>query len=112
VDALLGRELGPRGHSVLDCSCGIGTQAIGLALRDHLQAMLEVTPIADRAIFEHLATLASQPKAQVWQEELEYFSEYLIAEDAKYCQIPPEHDAFARQRQLAAELRKVVPKPK
>jgi hypothetical protein len=62
---------------------------------------------------KHLATLASQPKAQVWQEELEYFIEYLIAEDAKYCRIPPEHDAFARQRQLiTAELRNVVPKPK
>jgi hypothetical protein len=35
--------------------------------------MLEVTPIADRAVFEHLATLAGQPKAEVWQEELEYF---------------------------------------
>lgn len=112
LDALLGRELGPRGLSVLDCSCGIGTQAIGLALRGHLQAMLEVTPIADRAVFEHLATLASQPRAQVWQEELEYFIEFLLAEDAKHCRIPPEHDAFARQRQLAAELRKVLPDPK
>jgi glycine/sarcosine N-methyltransferase len=25
LGALLGRELGPRGLSVLDCSCGVGT---------------------------------------------------------------------------------------
>jgi hypothetical protein len=79
--------------------------------KSYIQAMLEVTLIADRAVFEHLANLSSQPKAQVWQEELNYFVDYLITEDAKYCRIPPEHDGFARQRQLAANLRSVVPSP-
>jgi SAM-dependent methyltransferase len=32
LDALIGRD----GSEVLDCACGIGTQAIGLALRGHL----------------------------------------------------------------------------
>ena len=31
LDALIGQD----GVTVLDCSCGIGTQAIGLALRGH-----------------------------------------------------------------------------
>jgi 2-polyprenyl-3-methyl-5-hydroxy-6-metoxy-1,4-benzoquinol methylase len=34
LDKLLRRHLGRQNGRVLDCSCGIGTQAIGLALRD------------------------------------------------------------------------------
>ena len=91
-----------------------GWQHLTWSTRDdnYAQAMLEVTPIADRAVFEHLATLAGQPKAEVWREELEYFLDYLIPKGAKYCRIPPDHEALSRQRQLAAELRGTVPKPK
>ncbi|PBC76068.1 methyltransferase family protein [Streptomyces sp. TLI_235] len=35
LDGLLSAHLGPGPADVLDCSCGIGTQAIGLALRGH-----------------------------------------------------------------------------
>lgn len=35
IDRLIQSHLGPPPHSVLDCSCGIGTQAIGLALRGY-----------------------------------------------------------------------------
>ena len=36
LDRFLEKQLGRRGtYSVLDCSCGIGTQAIGLALQGH-----------------------------------------------------------------------------
>ncbi|MEU2630611.1 class I SAM-dependent methyltransferase, partial [Kitasatospora sp. NPDC007106] len=35
LDALLTDRLGSGPADVLDCACGIGTQAIGLALRGH-----------------------------------------------------------------------------
>jgi glycine/sarcosine N-methyltransferase len=35
LDLLIRRQVGPVADSVLDCACGIGTQAIGLALRGH-----------------------------------------------------------------------------
>lgn len=36
LDSFLTKQVGRQGpYSVLDCSCGIGTQAIGLALQDH-----------------------------------------------------------------------------
>ena len=35
LDRLIGAALGPGPHRLLDCACGIGTQAIGLAARGH-----------------------------------------------------------------------------
>lgn len=35
LDGVIARLIGPGPHRVLDCSCGIGTQAIGLAARGH-----------------------------------------------------------------------------
>ncbi len=35
IDGLLARHLGPGPHRLLDCSCGIGTQALGLAALGH-----------------------------------------------------------------------------
>ena len=35
LDRLIRREAGPAAASVLDCACGIGTQAIGLAMRGY-----------------------------------------------------------------------------
>ncbi|MFF2521097.1 class I SAM-dependent methyltransferase [Streptomyces liangshanensis] len=42
LDALIGQE----GAAVLDCSCGIGTQAIGLALRGHRVTGTDLSPRA------------------------------------------------------------------
>ncbi|MGV9929668.1 class I SAM-dependent methyltransferase [Streptomyces olivaceoviridis] len=49
LDALIGRD----GAAVLDCSCGIGTQAIGLALRGHSVTGTDLSPrAAARAVHE------------------------------------------------------------
>ncbi|MFE1194049.1 class I SAM-dependent methyltransferase [Streptomyces olivaceoviridis] len=49
LDALIGRD----GAAVLDCSCGIGTQAIGLALRGHSVTGTDVSRrAAARAVHE------------------------------------------------------------
>lgn len=36
----------PSPYSVLDCSCGIGTQAIGLALKDHKVHATDLSPVS------------------------------------------------------------------
>lgn len=44
IDRLVAAELGPERLSVLDCACGIGTQAIGLALRGHHVHATDLSP--------------------------------------------------------------------
>ncbi|WP_372351651.1 class I SAM-dependent methyltransferase [Streptomyces sp. KL116D] len=60
LDALLGA--GP--HRILDCACGIGTQAIGLALRGHDVTGTDLSPVAAaRATAEAAARGARLPTA-------------------------------------------------
>ena len=47
LDALLQAALGPGAKDVLDCSCGIGTQALGLAMQGH---RVHGTDISERAV--------------------------------------------------------------
>ncbi len=75
---------------------------------DYAQAMLEVTPLADRASFEELSDLTRRPHRDVWRDELEGFINYLVAEDSKFCKVP-EHDAYRTQKQLTLELRRLLP---
>ena len=46
LDALIRSELGDAPQRILDCSCGIGTQAIGLALRGHDVLATDLSPAA------------------------------------------------------------------
>ncbi|MFG2459927.1 class I SAM-dependent methyltransferase [Streptomyces sp. NPDC048523] len=62
--AVLGALLGPGPHRVLDCSCGIGTQAIGLALAGHRVVGSDLSPVAAaRAGAEAAARGARLPTA-------------------------------------------------
>jgi glycine/sarcosine N-methyltransferase len=47
LDRLIQTSLGPGAKDVLDCSCGIGTQALGLAMRGH---RVQGTDISERSI--------------------------------------------------------------
>lgn len=47
LDGLIEASLGPGAKNVLDCSCGIGTQALGLAMRGH---RVHGTDISERAV--------------------------------------------------------------
>jgi GTPase SAR1 family protein len=75
---------------------------------DYIQAMLEVSPLADRSVYDQLTELSTQPNSNVWREKIRVFVDYLIAEDANYCKVP-DHESFVKQRQLAADLRRIVP---
>ncbi|MEW2399241.1 class I SAM-dependent methyltransferase [Streptomyces sp. NPDC046862] len=46
LDELFRRHPGPGSRRVLDCSCGIGTQAIGLALAGHKVVGSDLSPVA------------------------------------------------------------------
>jgi SAM-dependent methyltransferase len=64
LDELVRHRLGAGPHTVLDCSCGIGTQAIGLALRGHRVVGSDLSPLAAaRAAAEAAARGASLPGA-------------------------------------------------
>src|ERR1700712_1018455 len=59
LDRLIRSELGDAPQRVLDCSCGIGTQAIGLALRGHNVLATDLSPAAvERAAREATAMSA------------------------------------------------------
>ncbi|MGW1797582.1 class I SAM-dependent methyltransferase [Streptomyces sp. NPDC001984] len=46
LDGLVRARLGAGPHRVLDCACGIGTQAIGLALTGHRVVGTDLSPVA------------------------------------------------------------------
>ncbi len=47
LDRFLAKQVGRQGpYSVLDCSCGIGTQAIGLALQGHQVHATDLSPVS------------------------------------------------------------------
>ncbi len=46
LDSIIRAQMGTRALSVLDCSCGIGTQAIGLALRGYSVHATDLSPAA------------------------------------------------------------------
>ncbi len=62
LDGILRAGLGTGPHRVLDCSCGIGTQAIGLALGGHRVVAADLSPVATaRAAAEAAARGAVLP---------------------------------------------------
>jgi SAM-dependent methyltransferase len=64
LGALVREDLGPGPQRVLDCSCGIGTQAIGLALAGHRVVGSDLSPVAAaRATQEAAARGAVLPAA-------------------------------------------------
>src|ERR687893_2973287 len=46
LDRLIEEQLGAGPHAILDCACGIGTQAIGLALLGHTVHATDLSPNA------------------------------------------------------------------
>ena len=64
LDAVIHAELGMDHATVLDCSCGIGTQAIALSRRGHQVTGTDISPLAvARAVREAALRGASLPAA-------------------------------------------------
>jgi SAM-dependent methyltransferase len=74
LDGLLRRSpLGAGPHRVLDCSCGIGTQAIGLAARGHQVVGSDLSPVAAaRATAEAAARGVALPTAAADMRQLPF----------------------------------------
>jgi len=76
LGALVAGDLGPGPHRVLDCSCGIGTQAIGLALAGHRVVGSDLSPVAaTRAAAEAAARGARLPTAAADMRRLPFASD-------------------------------------
>jgi SAM-dependent methyltransferase len=64
LDSLIVTQLGQGSHMILDCACGIGTQAIGLTGTGHRVIGTDLSPLAlVRATTEATARDADFPKA-------------------------------------------------
>ncbi|MET9789495.1 class I SAM-dependent methyltransferase [Streptomyces canus] len=75
LGALVREDLGPGPHRVLDCSCGIGTQAIGLALAGHRVIGSDLSPVAAaRATQEATARGTLLPTAAADMRRLPFVS--------------------------------------
>jgi SAM-dependent methyltransferase len=74
LDGLIHRSpLGPGPHRILDCSCGIGTQAVGLAGRGHRVVGSDLSPVAAaRAAAEAAARGAGLPAAAADMRQLPF----------------------------------------
>lgn len=59
LDEILRRSMGKQPASLLDCTCGIGTQAIGLALRGYSVHATDLSPAAVERAREEAATLGA-----------------------------------------------------
>ncbi len=60
LDRLLGAQMCGERFSILDCSCGIGTQAIGLALYGHDLAATDLSPKSVERAREEAERLGAQ----------------------------------------------------
>lgn len=65
LDRLIRAELGAGPRSLLDCACGIGTQAIGLALRGHRVRATDLSPVAVERLREEAAARGADVDASV-----------------------------------------------
>jgi len=73
LGGLVRQCLGAGPHTVLDCSCGIGTQAIGLALAGHRVVGSDVSPVAAaRAAAEASARGCRLPTAAADMRQLPF----------------------------------------
>ena len=59
LDGLIRGELGPGPRSILDCACGIGTQAIGLARLGHRVHATDLSPAAVARAEHEAATVGA-----------------------------------------------------
>ncbi|MFE3410014.1 class I SAM-dependent methyltransferase [Streptomyces mirabilis] len=73
LGGLVRKSLGEGPHTVLDCSCGIGTQAIGLALAGHQVVGSDLSPVAAaRAAAEAAARGSRVPVAAADMRQLPF----------------------------------------
>src|SRR5262249_16629919 len=75
----------------------------GSVERDYVGAIKEVTPIRDKGVFDLLVQLYRAGYGTNWNASMVTFIDYLINEDAQWCQVP-DHRHFTGQKGVARRL--------
>ncbi|MGH8878489.1 MAG: class I SAM-dependent methyltransferase [Stackebrandtia sp.] len=107
--AVFGDLIGASGQTILDCSCGIGTQAIGLAARGHQVTATDISPVSvARARSEAAARGVALATAVADMRSLPFAEstfEIVLCADNALCHLPGEAEALTALRQLRRVLR-------
>ncbi|MFS8102989.1 class I SAM-dependent methyltransferase [Lentzea alba] len=102
-------EFIPAGARVLDCACGIGTQAIGLAMRGHEVVGTDLSPrAASRAVVEASARGVSLPAAAADMRALPFADasfDVVLAADNSLPHLLTSDDVLAALREMRRVLR-------
>jgi glycine/sarcosine N-methyltransferase len=108
LDAVIQAELGVDSASVLDCACGIGTQAIGLGLRGHRVTGTDISSSAvTRAVREAALRGISLPAATADMRHLPFpdgLFDVVVSADNALPHLLTAHDVGA----ALAEMRRVL----
>ena len=108
-DSLISRRLGPGPHRLLDCSCGIGTQAIGLARAGHRVVGGDLSPVAAaRAAAEAAARDIGLPTVAADMRQLPFGAgrfDVVVAADNSIAHLLTEPDLRAALRAMRRVLR-------
>jgi SAM-dependent methyltransferase len=110
LDRLLHARLGARPLTVLDCCCGIGTQAIGLALLGHRVHATDIsTQAVSRAASEAaafgVALTLGVADVRLLQQQVEGTFDAVIACDNALPHLLSDDDLLQGVRGMAAKLR-------
>ncbi|KAA6222779.1 class I SAM-dependent methyltransferase [Streptomyces albofaciens JCM 4342] len=108
LDAQVRDALGDRPHTVLDCACGIGTQAIGLAAAGHAVMGTDLSPVAAaRAVAEAAARGLRLPAAAADMRRLPFHDarfDAVVCADNSLAHLTTPDDV----RPALAEMRRVL----
>lgn len=109
LDALVRRHLGPGAQRVLDCACGIGTQAIGLALAGYRLVGSDLSPVAAaRAATEAAARGVALPATAADMRALPFTSsafDVVVCADNSLSHLLSAQDVTAALRGMRRVLR-------
>jgi energy-coupling factor transporter ATP-binding protein EcfA2 len=76
----------------------------GLNDTTYMMSMLHITPLLDQDIFLSLEKLSKAKLKDSWKKLLAIFLDYLLKEDALYCNTP-EHEAYDGQEKLLKKFK-------
>ncbi|KOU69273.1 methyltransferase type 11 [Streptomyces sp. MMG1533] len=109
LNGLVRRRLGEGPQAILDCSCGIGTQAIGLALSGHRVVGSDLSPAAaSRAAVEAAARGVRLPAAAADMRGLPFRAaafDVVVCADNSLPHLLSTHDVGAALRGMRRVLR-------
>lgn len=110
IDQLIRAELGDGGRTVLDCACGIGTQALGLAQRGYRVHATDISPAAVERAAREAAELGvelsvSVADLQSLAEQVDGRFDVVLAFDNALPHLLEDGDLRDAVRSMAAKTR-------